>query len=55
MLVNFRERLTGLPPKMANKLKYMTDEKDIRRLLEDRINEALYLLSKYDPLAGDEK
>lgn len=55
LLVNFRERLTGLPPKLANKLAYLTDEKEIRRLLEDRINEALYQLAKYDPMAGDEK
>ncbi|MHB0864745.1 hypothetical protein ACYCS5_26750 [Paenibacillus sp. SEL3] len=54
LLVNFRERLTGLPPKLANQLAYLSDEKAIRVLLEDRINEALNLLSKYDPMADDE-
>ncbi|WP_052646733.1 hypothetical protein [Paenibacillus terrae] len=55
LLVNFRERLTGLPPKLAGELSYMNDEPEIRRLLEDRIEEALFILAKYDPLAGDDQ
>ncbi|WP_342576513.1 hypothetical protein [Paenibacillus sp. FSL M8-0142] len=54
LLVNFRERMTGLPPRIANKLTYMTDEKEIRQYLEDQLNEMLRLLARYDPLAGDD-
>lgn len=51
LLVNFRERLMGMPPKIASDLTYMTDEKEIRMALEERITEALIELSKYDPMA----
>lgn len=54
LLINFRERLLGFPPKMAGQLSHLKDEKEIRRLLEDRINEALFQLAKYDPLASDD-
>ncbi|WP_339200465.1 hypothetical protein MKY24_16890 [Paenibacillus sp. FSL P2-0322] len=54
LLVSFRERLRGLPPRIANELAYMTDEKAIRILLENRIDEALTELGKYDPLAEKE-
>lgn len=53
LLVAFRERLSGLPPKLAKQLIYMSDEKEIRRVLEERITEALIQLSKFDPLADD--
>jgi len=54
LLVEFRERLAGLPPKLANDLSYMTDQKGIRVLLEGKINDALIELAKYDPLASDD-
>lgn len=54
LVVNFRERLQGLPPRMATELSHMTDDKDIRLLLESKINDALTELAKYDPLAERE-
>lgn len=54
LLVDFRGRLSSLPPKLANELSHMTDAKEIRILLEDRINFALRELAKYDPLASDD-
>ncbi|SFA91753.1 hypothetical protein SAMN05216312_102228 [Cohnella sp. OV330] len=53
LMINFRERVIGLPPKMSGQLSYLTDEKEIRRLLEERLNDALFQLAKYDPLASD--
>ncbi|WP_190945280.1 hypothetical protein [Paenibacillus sp. UASWS1643] len=52
LLVNFRGMLMVLPPSIAAKLTYMTDEKEIRTMLEQRITSALVALSKYDPLNG---
>ncbi|CAH1058864.1 hypothetical protein [Paenibacillus pseudetheri] len=54
LVVNFRERLQGLPPRMATELSHMTEEKQIRLLMEAKINDALTELAKYDPLAERE-
>lgn len=54
LLVAFRERLLGLPPKIATTLVHMSDAKEIRLLIEERFSEALVELSKYDPLASDD-
>lgn len=54
LIVNFREGLQGLPPRMATELSHMTGEKEIRLLLEAKINDALTELAKYDPLAERE-
>lgn len=53
LLVDFRGRLSGLPPRLANELSYMTDPKEIRVLLEQKIGDALRELANYDPLASD--
>lgn len=50
LVVTFREGLQGLPPRLANELTHMTDEKEIRILMETRIDDALTELAKYDPL-----
>ncbi|TDL50966.1 hypothetical protein E2R60_20695 [Paenibacillus dendritiformis] len=55
LLVEFRRSLAGLPPKIANELSYMTDAREIRILLEGKINAALQQLAKYDPLSSDEE
>ncbi|UHA74473.1 hypothetical protein [Paenibacillus sp. 481] len=54
LIVVFRSNLTSLPPKLANELSYMTDPKEIRVMLEKRVNLALFELSKYDPLKRDD-
>lgn len=54
LLVEFRRRLTGLPPKISSELSYMTDSKQVRIFLEQKINEALHELAKYDPMTSDE-
>lgn len=54
LVVSFRERLQGLPPRMATELSHMTDEKEIRLMMEAKINDALTELAKYDPLAERE-
>lgn len=53
LLVAFRERLQGLPPRIANKVAYMNDEKEVRITLEELIDEALTELGKYDPMEKD--
>jgi len=50
LLVAFRERLQGLPPRIANKVSHMNDEKEIRIMMENLIDEALTELGKYDPM-----
>lgn len=55
LLVEFRRSMTGLPPKLANELSYMTDAREIRIFLEEKINTALQQLAKYDPLSSDEE
>ncbi|MCY7486626.1 hypothetical protein M5X06_25020 [Paenibacillus alvei] len=53
LLVEFRRNLTVLPSKLANELSYLTDAREIRIFLEDKINTALQQLAKYDPLSSD--
>jgi len=53
LLVAFRERLQGLPPRLANKLAYINDEKEVRVMMEKLIDEALAELGKYDPMDKD--
>ncbi|OKP97793.1 hypothetical protein [Paenibacillus sp. P46E] len=53
LMVAFRERLQGLPPRIANKLAYMDDEKEVRVTLESLIDDALTELGKYDPMEKD--
>jgi hypothetical protein len=53
LLVDFRGRLMGLSPRISNELSYMTDPKEIRVLLEQKIGDALQELARYDPLASD--
>jgi hypothetical protein len=54
LLVDFRGKLSSLPPRLATELTHMTDSKAIRILLEEKINDALRELAKYDPLASDD-
>ncbi|MEN1985271.1 hypothetical protein [Paenibacillus hubeiensis] len=54
LVVAFRERLQGLPPRIAGTVAHMNDEKEVRIKLETLIDEALTELAKYDPLAKEE-
>lgn len=53
LLVSFRTRILGLPPKLSIELAYMTDAKEIRRLLDRKFEHALLELAKYDPLESE--
>ena len=49
MRSNARSRLLAMPPKYSAILEGMTDRKEIQKILEDAIYEALNELSEYDP------
>lgn len=49
LMVEFRKRVLAVPPKLAGEIAFMTDAKEVRRLLAAELSATLQLLSQYDP------
>ncbi|QHZ50018.1 hypothetical protein ERICV_05119 [Paenibacillus phage phiERICV] len=50
LIVEFRKRMTTLPPRMAGQLAFIDNEKKVKKLLTDEITAALQVLAQYDPV-----
>lgn len=49
LLIEFRKRVLALPPKLAGELAFMTDAKEVRRLLITELSATMQTLARYDP------